>query len=568
MKTWSRLNAIAALLILLASLAVTAQTRTDVYALTNARIVTVSGGVIEKGTIVIRDGLIEAVGADAKIPGGAVVIDASGLTVYPGFIDTLTNLGTPAPAPPAQRAPGAGFQAPQAPAPAGNSNYPAGLQPETDVTATLKAGDATFEAARNAGFTSALTVGREGLFNGQSAVINLAGDKVSDLVIRSPYAQHFTFRTVAGTYPGSLLGTFSAFRQMLLDAKRLQEMQKSYAANPKGMRRPDSDRSLEALFPLINGTMPIVFNASAEREITRALDLAKEFNLKAMIAGGTEAWKVAARLKSQNVPVLLSLNLPKRTAASSPDADPEPLETLRLRADAPKGAAKLDAAGVKFAFQSGGLTNLADFFTNAAKVRDSGLSADATLRAMTLGAAQILGVDDRLGSIEAGKIANLTVVRGDILGKEKTITHVFVDGRLFEQRARPAAPTTRGPGGSGGPGGAGGGTSNPTAPDASGGNISGSYSVTISIPGQSLPATLTFVQQGATLTGTFGSPISGAAPLRNGKVTADGFTFEATVDFEGQALTLNGAGKVTGNQISGVLETPMGAVPFAGTKNP
>ena len=171
---------------------------------------------------------------------------------------------------------------------------------------------------------------------------------------------------------------------------------------------------------------PSLFNANSEREIVRALDLAKEFNLHAIIAGGQEAWKVADRLKAQNVPVLLSLNFPKRTASVSPDADPEDLETLRFRAETPKGAARLANAGVKFAFQSGGLTNLNDFFTNAAKTTENGLSADAAIRAMTLGAAQILGVDNRLGSIETGKIANLTVVRGDIFSKDKTITPIIL----------------------------------------------------------------------------------------------------------------------------------------------
>lgn len=561
MKIWSRLYAIYALL-LLSAFAVTAQTRGDVYALTNARIVTVSGATIEKGTIVVRDGLIEAVGADAKAPADAKVIDASGLTVYPGFIDALTNVGLPAPAAPAgqQRGGGGGgFQVPQPAAATTNSNYPPGMQPETDVVEALRGGDTLFETNRNAGFTTVLTVGRDGLFNGQSAVINLAGEKVSDLVIKSSYAQHFTFRTVPGQYPGSLLGTFSAFRQMLLDAKRLQEWQKAYAANPKGMKRPDSDRSLEALFPVINGTMPIVFNAGTEREINRALDLAKEFNLKAMIGGGQEAWKVASRLKSQNVGVLLSLNFPKRTSAASPDADPEDLDTLRLRAETPKGPGKLDKAGVKFAFQSGGLTNLADFFTNAAKARDGGLSADATLRAMTLGAAQILGVDDRLGSIEAGKIANLTVVRGDILGTEKTITHVFVDGRMFEQKERPR--TERGPGA-----GRREGPNGPNAPSVP--NFSGTYSIMMEIPGQPMSATIAVTQEGSAVTGTFSSQTSGGVPLKNGKATADGFSFDATVQFQGQSLDLVVTGKVSGTQINGTIQTPMGAVPFSGTKNP
>jgi imidazolonepropionase-like amidohydrolase len=551
MKNWTRFFASIAIILFSVCFA-DAQSRTDVYAITNARIVTVSGATIEKGTVVVRDGLIEAVGASAAVPADARVLDGTGLTVYPGFFDALTNLGLQAPQPQQtqQRGPGGGQQAQQQ-TPQSNSNYPTGMQPEVSVFEQLKGGDAQFESARNAGFTTALTVSRDGVFNGQSAVINLAGDSVSELVIKTPFAEHFTFRTAGGgAYPASLLGTFSAFRQMLLDARRLQELDKTYAANPRGMKRPEMDKSLEALFPLINGAMPIVFNANTEREIVRALDLAKEFKLNAIIAGGQEAWKVADRLKAQNVPVLLSLNFPKRTAAVLPDADPEDLETLRFRAETPKGAARLAQAGVRFAFQTGGLTNLNDFFTNAAKTTENGLPADAAIRAITLGAAQILGVDNRLGSIEPGKIANLTVVRGDVLSKDRTVTHVFVDGRLFEQKEKPKTPAT---------------TGGQTPAIAA---VGGNYTIKVELPGQQIPGTLALVQQGATLSGTFQTEATGTSPVKDGKVTSEGFSFSATVTFSGSTIDVTVTGKVTGNQISGTIDSPQGAIPFTGTKNP
>lgn len=524
------------------------------YAITNAKIVTVSGENIEKGTVVIRDGLIEAVGSNAKVPADARVFDANGLTVYPGFIDTLTSQGLPSAPAQAPRQPGGGPQIPQQTAPTSNSNYPDGLQPEKTAFEDLKAGEAQFEATRNAGFTTVLTVGRTGIFNGQSAIIDLAGDSVSAMTVKSPFAQHVSFTTLRGfSYPNSLLGTFSAFRQMLLDAKRLQELEKMYQANPKGMKRPDSDKSLEALFPIINGTMPVVFNANNENEIVRALNLAKEFNLKAIIAGGQEAWKVSDRLKKENVSVLLSLNFPKRTASASPEADPETLEILRFRAETPKTASKLAIAGVPFAFQTGGGTT-ADYFANALKSIESGLSKESALKAMTLGAAQILGVSDRLGSIEAGKIANLTVVKGDLFGKEKTITHVFVDGKLFELKEPPKRPEGA-----------------PNQPPPTGqpavANVGGNYAINIDIPGQSLTGTLALTQQGSQLSGSMQTQL-GNSVIKDGKVTADGFSFSTSVQYGGSTFDINVSGKVTGNQISGIIDSPQGSIPFSGTKNP
>lgn len=535
------------------------------YAITGARIVTVSGAPIENGTIVVRDGLIESIGANAKAPADAQVFSGAGLTVYPGFFDALTNLGlATAPA----RPPGAGGQgaaaAQQAQAPtASNSNYADGLRPEEAAFDGLKAGDAQFETNRNAGFTTVLTVGREGIFNGQSTVINLAGGSVAEMVVKTPFAEHFTFTTLRGSqYPSSLLGTFSALRQMLLDAQRLQEVQKLNAASPLGVKRPEEDKSLEALIPVLSGQMPIVFNANRENEIIRALDLAKEFKLRAIIAGGQEAWRVADRLKAQNVPVLLSLNFPKRTAAASAEADPESMDVLRLRAETPKAAARLQQAGVKFAFQSGAATNINDFFTNAAKAVENGLAKDAAVRAMTLSAAEILGVENRLGSLDKGKIANLTVVRGDVLGKDKTVTHVFVDGKLFEQKEKPkTAPAAGTPGGTAA-------TPAGTAPTTAGlAAVGGNYSINIDIPGQPLSGTLALTQQGAILSGTMTTQL-GTVPVKDGRVTAEGFSFSASVEFGGSTVEIVVRGNVAGNQISGTIDSPQGAIPFSGTKNP
>ncbi len=532
-----------------------AQNRGETYALTNAKIVTVSGGSIDKGTIVIRDGLIESVGASVNVPADAKKIDATGLTIYPGFFDANSNDGITASAPAQQQGPqrGGGQGAP--PTTTSNSAYPTGLQPETSAVDLIKAGDSSFESARNNGFTTVLSVPRERIFNGQSALVNTAGSTVSQMLLRSPVALHVSFNTLGGSFPVSLLGTFAQLRQMFLDAQRLQAWQKIYAANPRGVKRPDADKSLDVLISALNREIPVGFNVNSEREIIRALDFSKEFNLKPIIVGGGEAWKVASRLKAADATVLLSMNLPKRTTAASPDADPEELDVLRARANAPKCAAALKAAGVKFAFQSGGMTNLGDFVSNANKIIDNGLSKDDTLRAMTLGAAEIFGVSDRLGSIETGKIANLVVVRGDVFAKDKAITHVFVDGVMFEQKAPPKEEKK---------------------PDAKPGtaaaasnlpNLTGTWALTIEVPGNTLTGTMNLTQKDDGLTGNIATQL-GTNEIRNGKVTATGVTFDQSVTFGGQTFDISYSGKINGNEITGSIETPQGAIPFSATKNP
>jgi hypothetical protein len=321
------------------------------------------------------------------------------------------------------------------------------------------------------------------------------------------------------------------------------------------MRRPTADRSLTALYPALNRQMPVVFNANTEREIIRALDFIKEFDLRGVIAGGSEAGSVVSRLKAENVPVIFSLNLPRRTTTLAPDADPETLMTLRMRAEAPKVPAALNAAGVKFAFQSGGLQNLADFFVNAGKTTESGLSKDAAIRAMTLGAAEILGVDKQIGSIEVGKIANLAVVRGDVFARDRFVSRVVVDGKVFELKEQPRTPQggPRGPGGT--PGG-----------DAAGASVAGTYTITINIPGQPLPATLTLTQQGNSVSGTMTSQLGTTA--LSGNMTGASFSMSGAIEFGGTSITIVMQGSVSGTQISGNIDSPQGQIPFSGARTP
>lgn len=535
-------------------------------AITNARIVTVSGSVIQNGSVVIRDGLIEAVGASVGIPADATIINGTGLTVYPGLIDTASTLGMPAPQ--GQQGPGGmgggGFRMATPAAPLdGIANYPVGLRPEFQAADVFKSGDDQFASARNAGITTAVITGRTGIFTGASLVANLAGDRVSAMIVRSPASQNVTYRTIGGgQYPASLLGTFSSLRQLFHDAKRQQQIEKLHAADPRGIRRPEADPSLTALYPVIDGKMPIVFEANSEREVVRTLDLAKEFGLKAVVSGGQEAWKVADRLKAQNVPVLVSLNFPKGSATSAPEAEPDPLSTLRMRAETPKGPARLVNAGVKIAFQTGGLSNMSEVFTNLGYAIQNGLSADAALKAFTLSGAEIFGVDNLTGSVEKGKIANLVVTRGDIFADRRTVTHVIVDGKVFEQKETPA--TRPGPGGGRGRGPQAGGQAPAPAPAAS---LSGTYSITIEVPGETLPATLALTQAGTSLTGQLRTAM-GNADIRNGKVADSGFSFSAEVPYGGVSINIDVTGSVTGNNISGTINTDQGAVPFSGTKNP
>jgi imidazolonepropionase-like amidohydrolase len=522
----------------------------DTYAITGARIFPANGPVIERGTVVIRNGLIAAVGASVTAPADARVIDGTGLSVYPGLIDANTTLGIPQPSPstPTPAVAGAG-RAVAGPAPtlasaafSPNMTQP-GLQPEALAVDSIQPGGANLEAARSAGITSALVAPREGIFIGQSAFINLAGETSQQMIVRSPVALHVGFTPLRnGAYPGSLMGVFSALRQMLLDAGRLREANQIYARNPRGLRRPEQDRSLVALFPVLARELPVIMHVNTEREIVRALDLAQEFNLKVIISGGAESWKVTDRLR--DVPVLLSLNFPKRTTAQAPEADPDPLRVLRERVDAPKTAGRLAAAHVRFAFQSGAMTNISDYPANASKAIENGLSRDEALRALTINAAEILGVADRLGTIEVGKIANLTITRGDLFDRNSRIAHVFIDGQPVE--LKPATPAATGA--------------------SAGGLATGTWTLNVNLGEGEQAVTLSLQQEGENLRGSIQGPL-GSAQIANAALGAGGeLRFTVPVTIGGQTTEATFTGTITNNQMRGTVQT-VGRSPgtFTGT---
>ena len=426
-----------------------------VYAIKGARIVTVAGSPIPSGTVLVRNGLVEAVGADVTVPATATVIDGAGLTVYPGLIDMGNSTGVDAATPPPPQT----FRTTEE---AERYRRAANFRPGLEAAINLRADSPELARLASAGITSVLATPASGIVRGQSALVNVVGPadqpqigNVGDYrqglqVVRTPVALHVDYDGGAGRggYPASLMGVVSFVRQGFIDARHQRAVQERYAkAAASGMERPNYDAALNALQPALDGKLPVAFEANAAREILRALDMAREFKLDPIVTGAGEAHEVADDLKSRNVRVIYNVNYPTRSRALAPDAD-EPIATLRARANAPKVPAALQKAGVTFAFSGAGLRDPRDFVRNVARAVREGLPAEAAVRALTADAAKIAGAGDRLGTIEKGRIANLLVTEGDIFDNAMKVKHVFVDGRMIPIDDAPAA--TGGRGGRGG----------------------------------------------------------------------------------------------------------------------
>ncbi|BDC47787.1 amidohydrolase [Bryobacterales bacterium F-183] len=416
-------------------------------AIRNARIVTGSGPILQKGTVVLRNGLIDAVGENVTIPTDAWVINGEGMTVYPGLIDALSTIGiTDAAATPGSARPAATPGAPAATVSRGPEDRPL-------TTSWLKAADLInttdrrIESARNQGFTSAITWPRRGIFAGQGAVINLAGDKSNDMIIVPSTGQYLALVNggFGAGYPASLMGSISYIRQIYVDADRYARIKKQYADNPRGLNRPEYDRALEGVLE----SQRLLLPANRRVEITRMISFSKELKRPTVLYGLQEGYLALDALQAAGLPVLINLKWPEKAREVDPE-NIESLKVLEVRDKAATTPAELAKKGVKFAFYADGIDQPADILKAVRKAMQAGLSEADALKAMTITPAEIFGFADRLGSIEKGKIGNLVVTKGGIFDEKPAIQHVFIDGVKYDpapDTQTPAAAGARATGG-------------------------------------------------------------------------------------------------------------------------
>ncbi len=459
------------------------------YAITGAKIVTAPGTSIDSGTIVIRRGIIEAVGPakDIEVPYDAETIDGKGLVVYPGFIDLYTTIGQHAGVERSATGKGRPVDLAEAPLISTPPDNRKGLTPEFDVASALELTEALAEPRRRLGFTDLLSAPSGSIATGQSALVSLSGLPRREAIVAAPVALHVHVAppsepAVGGgpatpavpappglipgqtpgpgpgrrrglgpegagenPYPRVLMGSVAHFRQAMLDADHFQKLNAYYEAN--GGTRPPFDPALKALWAARNKKIPVWWESNTRDEIHRALDLASEFGTSAVIVGGREAPQVADRLKAGNVSVVLRLNFPEEPKVpteeeyrkkSASDRD-EPLRLLAHKKTKWKeqvgAAAALAKAGVSFAFSTEGIDRIDNFPTVVRQLISAGLTADLALAGLTQNAAIIAGVDRRLGTLERGKLGHVIVLTAPFNDEKAKVKYVLIDGLKFEVKA-------------------------------------------------------------------------------------------------------------------------------------
>jgi hypothetical protein len=515
------------------------------FAIENATVVPVSGPRIENATLVVSRGVISAIGKDAAIPEEAWVIDGTGLTVYPGLIDAFTDVGlTPLPAAPAGHAGDDDNARQQRPVSRGPEDRPAAT-PWRVAADEANLGDKRVETWREAGFTTVVSTPKGGIFPGQASVLDLAGERNGDMVVKSPVAIPVSLHPVGNfaSFPGSLMGTLSYVHQVWLDTEWSGKAEAIYEKNPRNVARPRYDRTNSALADALEDHALVLIPANNPVEIRRALGLPELWHVNGVLYGGQASYEVAGEIASKKLPVLIDLKWPETEKDSDPDDVPS-LRTLRFRDLAPSSPAALSKAGAKFAFYSGGITTPKDILKAAKKSIDAGLSADAALRALTLSSAEIFGVADRLGSIEKGKIANLVIADGDLFNEKTKIKYVLVDGQRFTIR-EPEKPK-----------------------DPPKGDMSGKWKLSYTTPEGPEESTLdiSMASDGSLSGSTTGK--RGTANIISGWLSADKFSFTVNIPIEGSPTDVVFSGTFDGTTLKGVISVSgMGIeIDFTGAK--
>lgn len=518
------------------------------HALVDVRIVQGPGRVIESGTLVIRDGVIEAVGADVEVPADARVWEfgESGedggedtgddsednrVTLYPGLVESFHPVALP--------------EAEEDDAAPAGADPNARVRPERDATPHAY-DEKAYEKLRQAGFTTAVMVPEPGIFRGRSVAVSLGSGGLRHNLLRRDVAQNVQLETgsFGGGYPTSTMGAVALVRQRLIDAAWHADARAAWEENP-AQRRPEYSVSLAALEDAAAGRETVVFESDDANDLLRLARIADEFGLDAAFVGGGDEYRwldeVAAALaeNGEGRHLILPILFPEPPTVGEEDDLEIDLETLRHWKLAPENPLRLHEAGVGFSLTSHHLGDAKKLHQNLAQAIERGLPADVALAALTTVPAEELGLERVVGTLDPGKAANVLVVEGDLFREKTTIRDVWVDGRVFE--LRDVEPPTVEP--------------------------AGTWEMTISAAGGAfqLPVTIELAGAADDLSGTLTSP-QGELPISSAEVSGATVYLEVDMSATGASGMLTVNMTIDGETAKGSGTSPQGDFEISGRR--
>ncbi len=546
------------------------------YAITNVNIIQAPGRKVDMGTLVIKDGIIKAVGKNSAVPPEAIVIKADSMYVYAGFIDGLSRAGVVKPKEESKE---------KAKDPGNPTPERAGITPQNDVRNFLNVNDKSVEELRAIGFTTAHVVPYGGMLSGNGAIVLLGGESADKMVLSSKSSLYAELAGAERVYPATVIGVIAKWRELYKQATQAKNYEALYASNRNGLARPQTDRVLEAFYPVIDKRTPVLFKSEKVLDIQRVLSMQREHGFSLLLGDVKEGWDVLAKIKAANAKPFLSLDLPEEKKKEDASADtaqkkdgdkkdtltspvPKKDEVVKptTAADLEKEAlenrkkdfiAKYTAQPV--AFQKAGLTF--GFSTLSAKAKDipanlrriiaAGLTEDQALAALTTSPAQLLGLSDRLGTIDNGKIANLVITDKSYFNEKAKVRYVFVDGVLYKQEIKTDA------------------SSGSTAKkDGKKVDASGLWSYTAETPQGANSGKINLKKDGDSFSGTITSSFSDKEyELKDTSVEGNKLSFYYMANVGGNSLKVEIAVSINDDSFEGTMTAgQFGSFPIKGTK--
>jgi imidazolonepropionase-like amidohydrolase len=531
------------------------------YAITNVNIIQAPGRKIDKGTVVIKNGLIHSVGKNIAVPPEAIVMKGDSLYVYAGFIDGLSHTGITKPKeePNKERPKDPGNPLPEA----------AGITPQNDVRSSLNATEKTIDELRAQGFTVAQVVPYGGMLPGNASIILLNGKTADEMMLSSKSALYAELTGAQRVYPNTIIAVMAKWRELYRQASQAKSYEAMYASNRAGLNRPASDRILEAFYPVIDKRQPVLFESDKYLKTQRVLALQSDLGFSLIVADVKEGWDAIPKLKASNAKVFLSLDLPEEKKDDKKDvkkdstktdsvktvtpkvSDPEMLALEKRKADAialyVSQASAFQKAGIPFGFSA--LTvKVSDIRPNLKRMITAGLTEDQALAALTTSPAQLLGLSDRLGTIDQGKIANLVLSDKPYFHEKAKVRYVFVDGVLYKYDSKET----------------------PKSESAVVINITGTWSVTTETNQGKHDEKLTIKKDGNSYSGSLsGGRFTEAVSLEDVSLNGNKLKYSYTTQAEGQSMKVDVEVTIEGDSFKGTATAGrFGTFPVEGKKDP
>ncbi len=522
---------------------------TDTYAITNATVFSAPEKAGMKATVLIKDGVIVEVGSSVNLPSEAKTIAGDSLFIYPGFIDGASDAGITKPADPERPE---GFV---------SSNPPdeiAGITPWRSAMDQFSIKNSKVDELRKNGFTIAQILPEGGMLAGKAALVVLGTENSTNLLSENT-ALAASFSGSRGMYPGTAAGVMAKFRDIYKNSELNSQRSEKYNS-VAGVKRPEITPTSRGMQDVINGNVPVIFSASSDLEIRRAMSLQEEFGFNLILTDLEDYESIIGDIKSSGAKVLIKLEVPDDKAIKKQEDDVDEstkAQYERVKESYDKAlaqAGKLAEAEIPFAFTTKGVKT-GDIMKSLQAMITNGLSQEDALAALTTNPAQILGISSYAGTVEKGKMANLVISTDSLFAEDSQIKHVVVDGYLFDYEIKPKKKSSNGE-------------------DDGEVDLSGKWEYETESPAGSSEGSMEISKDGDDYSGTitYDDPAGSGpatAPISNFNLEGNSVSFSFGVVAEGMNIEVTVTGVLDGNTIEGTMSVgEYGSFPFEATRNP